>query len=397
MKKIENTEDFEMKATTLFGLEETLASELLKLGAKNIEPFKRGVSFTGDLGFMYKANLCLRTALKILVPKFKFTASSDKELYDQMKQIEWENYMKVDDTLAIDAVHNSEFFNHSLYIEQKTKDAICDRFREKQNARPSVDLNDPTLRIYVHIFKDQVSVSFDSSGNILFKRNYREDINEAPMKEVLAAGMVLLSGWQPHLPLIDGMCGSGTLAIEAALYANNIPAGIFRDGFGFMKWPNYDEELFNKIHEGAISKIKNSTPNILANDIDKLVIDIAKHNSTVAKVDDSIQFSNASFFDLKPDKPMGTILLNPPYDERMKQEDIVSFYKQIGDKLKKDFGGWSCWLITSNEDAMKSIGLRPSRRITLYNGSLECRLLKYEMYSGTKKIHKIKPKDNLDS
>ncbi len=387
-----------MKATTLFGLEEVLATELLKLGAKNIEPFKRGVSFTGDLGFMYKANLCLRTALKILVPKFKFTASSDKELYDNMKLIDWEKYMKVDDTLAVDAVHNSEFFNHSLYIEQKTKDAICDRFREKTDARPSVDLINPTLRIYVHIYKDEVSVSFDSSGTILYKRNYREDINDAPMKEVLAAGMVLLSGWQPHLPLIDGMCGSGTLAIEAALYANNIPAGIFREGFGFMSWPDYDEKLYDTIYEGAISKIKNSTPNILANDIDNKVLDIAKHNSTVAKVDDSISFSCASFFDLMPDKPMGTILLNPPYDERMKLDDIKSFYKQIGDKLKKDFSGWSCWLITSNEAAMHAIGLRPSRRITLFNGSLECRLLKFEMYAGTKKLHKIKPvDDNLDN
>ena len=387
-----------MKATTLFGLEEVLATELLKLGAKNILPFKRGVSFTGDLGFMYKANLCLRTALKILVPKFKFNASSDKELYDKMKEIEWEKYMKVSDSLAIDAVHNSEFFNHSLYIEQKTKDAICDRFREKTNARPDVDLIDPTLRIYVHIYKDEVSVSFDSSGAILFKRNYREDIDTAPMKEVLAAGMVLLSGWQPHLPLIDGMCGSGTLSIEAALYANNIPAGIFREGFGFMKWPNYDEALYETIYEAAISKIKNSTPNILANDIEKRVLEIAKHNSTVAKVDDSISFSCASFFDLMPDKPMGTILLNPPYDERMKHEDIVSFYKQIGNKLKKDFGGWTCWLITSNEAAMHAIGLRPSRRITLFNGSLECRLLKFEMYAGTKKLHKIKPAgDNLDN
>ncbi|MGZ3932304.1 MAG: THUMP domain-containing class I SAM-dependent RNA methyltransferase, partial [Bacteroidia bacterium] len=224
--------DYEMKATTLFGLEEVLSNELLKLGAKNIEPFKRGVSFTGDKGFMYKANLCLRTALKILVPLYKFKAANDKQLYDNIKEYPWENFIGVKNSIAIDAVHNSEFFNHSLYIEQKTKDAICDRFREKQNARPDVNLVSPDLRIYIHIFKDEVSVSLDSSGDILFKRGYREDIDKAPMKEVLAAGMVLLSGWQPHLPLIDGMTGSGTLAIESALYANNIPAGIFRKEFG---------------------------------------------------------------------------------------------------------------------------------------------------------------------
>lgn len=381
--------DYEMKATTLFGLEEMLAGELRKLGARDIEPFKRGVAFTGDKGFMYKANLCLRTALKVLVPLYKFKASSDKELYDNIKSYPWENLIGVKSSLAIDAVHNSTFFNHSLYIEQKTKDAICDRFREKQNARPNVDLVSPDLRIYVHIFRDEVNVSLDSSGDILFKRGYREDIDKAPMKEVLAAGMVLLSDWQPHLPLIDGMCGSGTLAIEAALFANNIPAGVFRKEFGFMRWKDYDDKLYDTIYESSISKIKNSTPNILAIDINDRILNIAKHNSTVAKVDDSIHFKHASFFDIKPDKPMGTILMNPPYDERIQHDDVIAFYKKIGDKLKKDFSGWTCWLITSNEEAMKAIGLRPTRRITLFNGSLECRLLKYEMYSGTKKVHKI--------
>lgn len=387
------TGDFEMKVTTFFGLEEVLASELLRLGGKNIEAFKRGVSVTGDHGFLYKVNLCSRIALRVLVPLYKFKAYNEHQLYSGIKEFAWENFMNVNDSLAIEGVLNSDNFTHSLYVEQKTKDAICDRFREREGKRPDVDLKHPTLRIYVHIFRDEVSVSLDSSGDILYKRGYREDINEAPIKEVLAAGIVMISNWQPHLPLIDGMCGSGTMAIEAALYANNIPAGIFRKEFGFMRWKNYDEKLFDTIHESSIKKIKENTPNILANDISDKSLNIAKHNVKVAKVDDSIRFSRMSFFDLKVDKPMGTVLLNPPYDERMKQEDIVSFYKQIGDKLKKDFSGWTAWIITSNLDAAKFIGLRPTRKIVLFNGSLECRLFKFEMYAGTKKVHKLQPKE----
>ncbi len=377
-----------MKATTFHGLEDVLAGELLKLGARDIVPFKRGVSFTGDKGFMYKANLCLRTALKVLVPIYSFNARDEHELYDKMKEYEWEELLSADDTLAINATVNSDEFNHSLYVSQKTKDAICDRFVDKFDVRPNVDLDRPTLRIYVHIFRNQVNVSLDSSGDSLFKRGYRVDIDTAPMKEVLAAGMVLLSNWQPHLPLIDGMCGSGTLGIEAALYANNIPPGVFREEFGFMKWHDFDKELWDKIYESSINRIKDDMPNIISSDIDSVPLEMAKRNGAVAKVDDVIQYQHISFFDLMPTKPHGTILLNPPYDERIKMEDTNAFYKQIGDKLKKDFGGWTCWIISSNMEAIKSIGLHPSKKLTLFNASLECKLLKYEMYSGSKKASK---------
>lgn len=377
-----------MKATTFHGLEDVLASELLKLGARDITPFKRGVSFTGDKGFMYKANLCLRTALKILVPIYSFTANNEHELYDKMKEYEWEELLNSDETLAINATVNSDEFNHSLYVSQKTKDAICDRFVDKFSVRPNVDLDRPTVRIYVHIFKNQVNVSLDSSGDSLFKRGYRVDIDTAPMKEVLAAGMVLLSNWQPHLPLIDGMCGSGTLGIEAALYANNIPPGVFREEFGFMKWHDYDKALWDTIYESSINRIKDDMPTIISCDIDSIPLEMAKRNGAVAKVDDVIQYEHQSFFDLMPTKPHGTILLNPPYDERIKMEDTNAFYKQIGDKLKKDFGGWTAWIISSNMEAIKSIGLHPSKKMTLFNASLECKLLKYEMYSGSKKASK---------
>ena len=377
-----------MKATTFHGLEDVLVNELMKLGARDIVPFKRGVSFTGDKGFMYKANLCLRTALKVLVPIYSFTANNEYELYDKMKEYEWEELLNTDDTLAINATVNSDEFNHSLYVSQKTKDAICDRFVDKFQVRPNVDLDRPTVRIYVHIFRNQVNVSLDSSGDSLFKRGYRVDIDTAPMKEVLAAGMVLLSNWQPHLPLIDGMCGSGTLGIEAALYANNIPPGVFREEFGFMKWHDYDKALWDTIYESCVNRIKDDMPNIISSDIDIVPLEMAKRNGAVAKVDDVIQYEHISFFDLMPTRPHGTILLNPPYDERIKMEDTNAFYKQIGDKLKKDFGGWTCWIISSNMEAIKSIGLHPSKKMTLFNASLECKLLKYEMYSGSKKASK---------
>jgi putative N6-adenine-specific DNA methylase len=389
LKDKKNTDhDFEMKATTFHGLEDVLVNELMKLGARDIVPFKRGVSFTGDKGFMYKANLCLRTALKVLVPIYSFTAENEHELYDNMKEYEWEELLNTDDTLAINATVNSDEFDHSLYISQKTKDAICDRFVEKFNVRPNVDLDRPTVRIYVHIFKNQVNVSLDSSGDSLFKRGYRVDIDTAPMKEVLAAGIVLLSNWQPHLPLIDGMCGSGTLGIEAALYANNIPPGVFREEFGFMKWHDFDKELWDTIYDSCINRIKDDMPTIISSDIEIIPLEMAKRNGGVAKVDDVIQYEHISFFDIMPTKPHGTILLNPPYDERIKMEDTNAFYKQIGDKLKKDFGGWTCWIISSNMEAIKSIGLHPSKKMTLFNASLECKLLKYEMYSGSKKASK---------
>lgn len=374
-----------MKATTFFGLEETLAAELLKLGAKDIVPFTRGVAFSGDMGFMYKANLCLRTALKILVPLFGFKAKNEQQLYDGIKSFHWEKYLSESDSLAIDASVNSDFFNHTLYVSQKAKDAICDRFREKTGRRPDVDLDHPTLRIYIHIYGDEVGVSLDSSGDTLFKRNYRVDIDKAPMKENLAAGIVMLSGWQPHLPLIDGMCGSGTMAIEAALWANNIPAGIFRKEFGFMKWRDYDETLYHTILDGAISRIKENEVHILANDISRPVLKKAEENIRTAKVEDVIKTSCMDFFDLKPGKQVGTLLLNPPYGERLEFEDITGFYKEIGNKLKKDFTGMNAWIISSHMDAIKSIGLKPSRRITLYNGQLECKLLKFELYGGSKK------------
>jgi putative N6-adenine-specific DNA methylase len=380
--------DFEMKVTTFFGLEEILAKELMQLGGKDIVPFKRGVSVVGDLGFLYKANLCLHTALKVIIPITKFTANNDVELYDAIKKIDWERFISNSDTIMIESVINSELFTHSQYVSQKVKDGIVDRFRDKTGIRPDVDLIHPSFKLYVHIYKNEVSLNLDSSGDPLYKRGYRSDINEAPMKEVLAAGLVKLSGWEKHLLLVDGMCGAGTIGIEAALWANNIPPGYYRNEFGFMRWRNFDEKTYETIHESSINKIKNDKVEIIANDIDAPTIKKAITNTKNAKVDDVVKCTNESFFDMKPPRQAGVVILNPPYGERMPVPEIEKLYKEIGDKLKKDFKGFSAWIITSSPEAVNSIGLRPSRRIHIFNGSLECRYLKFDLYDGSKKASK---------
>lgn len=380
--------DFEMKVTTFFGLEEILAKELQQLGGRQVTPFKRGASVVGDLGFLYKANLCLHTALKVLIPIGRFKAENDRELYDAIKLIEWEKFISISDTLMVESVLNSENFSHSQYVSQKVKDGIVDRFRDRMGRRPDVDLLRPTFRLYVHIFRDEVSLNIDSSGDPLYKRGYRADINDAPMKEVLAAGLVKLSGWEKHLLLIDGMCGAGTIAIEAALWANNIPPGYYRNNFGFMRWHNFDEAVYDRIFDSAISKIREDKVEIIANDIDGPTLKKAKSNTVNAKVDDVIQCTQESFFDLSPSRSGGVVILNPPYGERLPVAEIESLYKEIGNKLKKDFQNFNAWIITSSPEAIKSIGLKPSRKIQIYNGSLECRYLKFELYGGSKKASK---------
>lgn len=384
----QQTGDFEMKVTTFFGLEEILADELRRLGGKNILLFKRGVSVVGDLGFLYKANLCLHTALKVIVPVCKFNANNEHQLYDAIKTIEWEKFISNSETLMVESVLNSDVFTHSQFVSQKVKDGIVDRFREKTGQRPNVDLLRPDFKLYVHIFRNEISLHIDSSGDPLYKRGYRSDINEAPMKEVLAAGLVKLSGWEKHLLLIDGMCGAGTIGIEAALWANNIPPGYYRNDFNFMRWQNFNEKNYDIIFESAINKIKEDKVEIIANDIDSHTLKKAITNTKNAKVDDAVNCTNQSFFDIKPSRAGGVVILNPPYGERLPVAEIEGMYKEIGNKLKKDFQNFNAWIITSSPEAIKSIGLRPSRKIQIYNGSLECRYLKFELYGGSKKAVK---------
>lgn len=386
------SEDFQMIAKTMFGLEEILAAELLKLGAREIEPLNRAVSFVGDKGFMYKANLCLRTALKILKPIATFKMHDEIDLYKKISKIPWEEYLTVDDSIVVDSVLNSEVFTHTQFISQKTKDAIVDRFREKFEKRPSVDKDNPDLRINIHVFNHDCTVSLDSSGESLHKRGYKVDVNKAPMNEVLAAGLVMMSGWEKHRHFVDPMCGTGTLLIEAALWANNIPPGYYRDEFAFERWKDFDKELFDMIYNAAIAKIKNDVQNIRGGDASRNVIRIAKNNVLEAKLEDTIRLEVADFENFQPDEGRGVVIMNPPYGERMNKDDSEALYKSIGDTLKKNFNGYDAWIISSNMEALKNVGLRPSRKIKLFNGALECRFMKYEMYSGTKKIHKLKEK-----
>jgi putative N6-adenine-specific DNA methylase len=395
MDKEEETEDFKMIAKTFLGLEDTLAQELLRLGARDVEAHNRAVSFVGDKGFMYKANLNLRTALRILKPIFSFEVSNEESLYREINNYAWEDLLSADDTLAVDSVLNTDLFTHSQYISQKTKDAVVDRFRSKFDKRPSVDLTNPTIRINVFVSANTCYVSLDSSGYSLHKRGYRENVGEAPINEVLAAGLIMMSGWEPHKPLIDPMCGSGTFLIEAALIANNIPPGYYRESFGCMTWKDFDKELWDRILENSINKIKNHDyVKIIGCDADRAMAEKASDNVKQSKVDDVVKVIHSSFEDFTPPEQKGVLIMNPPYGERLKIEEITEFYKKIGDTLKGKYEGYDAWIISSSPEGFKSVGLRPSRKITVFNGPLECRFMKFEMYRGTKKLHKIRPLDS---
>jgi len=393
---VEKGNDIKMMAKTIFGLEQTLADELLRLGAKDVEIHNRAVGFTGDLGFLYKANLCLRTALRVLVPIETITVFNEKSLYEAIQSIDWEKYMNVTDTLSIDTVLNSDLFTHSQYVSQKAKDAIVDQFRTKYAERPSVDLDKPTIKINLHIFKDVCTVSLDSSGDSLHKRGYRDKTNLAPINEVLAAGLVMLSGWDKRTNFIDPMCGSGTILVEAALYANNIPPGYFRENFGFMRWNKFmpfDEALWDVIFDAAINKITNHEQTIIGGELSPNVAKKAKENIKLAKVDDVVSIRNCDMKDFDVPPGRGVVIINPPYGERMVKDNIEELYKMMGDTFKKKFAGYNCWILSSNLDAFKHVGLRPTRKITLYNGQLECKFMKFEIYEGTKKVHKLERKE----
>ncbi|MGZ3863764.1 MAG: THUMP domain-containing class I SAM-dependent RNA methyltransferase [Bacteroidia bacterium] len=373
--------DFKMIATTFFGLEEVLAAELLKLGAKNVDVHNRAVSFYGDEGFMYKANICLRTALRVLKPITTATVRNEDELYDEVNKLDWSRFMHVDQTLAVTAVLNTENFNHNHYVGQKCKDAIVDQFREKTGKRPSVDKDNPDFSLYVFIFKDEVSLMLDSTGIPLYKRGYRVDTNLAPLNECLAAGMVFLSGWDTRTPLYDPMCGAGTILIEAALIAANVPPGYFRQGYCFKNWPGFDEELYEKIYETCVNKISDNSPEILGTDISPNVLKKARENAESANVADMITFKNADFFDTEYGlQKRYTIITNPPYGERMNKDELFALYKKTGDTFKHKYKGSTAWIISSNLEAFKHVGLKTKRKIALYNGGLECKFCKYELY-----------------
>lgn len=374
-----------MLAKTLFGFEPLLARELRNLGAMDVREGVRSVSFTGDTGFMYKANLSLRTAIKILKPFRSFKVSSEEELYREIQKIDWEKFLGPEESLAIDATVHSEKFTHSKYIALKTKDAIVDQFREKFGKRPDVDLDHPTIRINIHIEKEFCTVSLDSSGESLHKRGYKSATNIAPINEVLAAGMLLHSGWDGQCDFLDPMCGSGTILIEAAMIACNIPPNLNRKEFAFEKWKDWDEDLFEKIEASVLSKVRDYHFTIRGFDTALSAVHKAKDNVDNARLSDFIKIEQQDFFSSsKSGERHLHMVFNPPYGERL-EIDMPEFYRSIGDTLKQNYPGTDAWFITSNLEAIKHVGLRPSRKIKLFNGSLESRLVKYQVYSGSKK------------
>lgn len=383
MNKNKNTSQFVAK--TLFGLENVLSEELKNLGAEDIRILQRAVSFTGNKKLMYEANLKLRTALRILKRVYSFKATTDSELYKKVQDVYWDKFFDETATIAVDSAVSSDYFTHSQFVSQRVKDAIADQFREKTGKRPSVDLENPGFRINIHIYRDDCTLSLDSSGNSLHKRGYRLQMSEAPLSEVLAAGMILLSGWDGKKTFIDPMCGSGTILIEAALFASHIPPGIFREHFGFMNWRDYDNQLWKKTVDDSKEKISLFPGKIAGADISEDAIAIARKNIRNAEFDDDIKLEISGFEKFDPPQEGGVVIMNPPYGERIKQEDILSFYKMIGNTLKQKYSGYDAWILSANLDALKFVGLHPSRKITLMNGPLECKFQKYGIYEGSRK------------
>ena len=360
-------ENFDMVAKTLFGFEPVLARELRHLGAQNIKEGVRNVRFRGDKGFMYKANLALRTAIKILVPVHTFKVSDEDDFYRKLRKIEWEVYLDEKKTFAINSVVHSDNFTNSHYVSLKGKDAIVDHFRDKTGDRPSIDLRHPDVLFNIHIQKEQCTLSLDSSGESLHKRGYKSDTNIAPINEVLAAGLILLSGYDGSQHFIDPMCGSGTILIEAAMIANNIPVNINRVEFAFEKWMDFDQELFQIIHDSLLKKVRNATKEIIGYDKAPSAIRKAKNNILNASLEDFINVEKMDFFQSKKRVEGKAILLfNPPYGERI-SIDVPVFYGKIGDVLKQEYEDTDAWFITSDFNVgLKNVGLRTSKKIKLF-------------------------------
>ncbi len=375
---------FPLIAKTVSGLEDVLTHELETLGATDIMKLNRAVSFTADAEMMYRINYACRTALRILKPLFHFEILEQKDLYEHIYEFPWENYLDAEHSISIDAVISYTVFTNSQFVAQRSKDAIVDRLREKFGKRPSVDLENPDLKINVHLFKDSCTVALDSSGQSLHRRGYRKSTGPAPINEVLAAGLVKLSEWDTTVPLFDPMCGSGTLLIEAAMLAKNMPAGYFREAWGFMKWRDFDAALWEKVKEDCRTQISAVKLNIHGSDRAERAIESARENLRFTGLYDDISVEVGSFEESTPPFESGFIISNPPYDERLKIEDSLVFYKMIGDTLKRKYAGYTAWFISSDLESIKFIGLRPSRRIPVFNGPLECRFVKFEMFAGKK-------------
>ena len=393
-------EEFKMIGKTMFGLEEILAEELRECGAKNIEILTRAVAFTGDMRVLYKANYTCRTALAILKPFAEFEANDPEELYSQVNKIKWEKIIDVDCTFMIDSTTSGEYFTHSYYAALKTKDAIVDRFRKMFGQRPSIDTEHADYKFDLHIRDNKVTLLMNSSGDSLHKRGYRQAVGIAPINEVLAAGMIKLSGWKCDCHFMDPMCGSGTILIEAAMLANNIPAQYYRsDNFAFRRWKEFNMGIWKSVKEAEDRKIGQNDFDfeIWGNDIDMKVLEQAEKNLEFTKLHKDVMLYHGSFEDQDAPEGRCMIITNPPYGERIKVEYLNDLYTKLGNTFKNKYGSdCEVWLITSDMDAIKHVGLKPSKKIQLFNGSLDCRYLKYELFEGSFKDYKTQQSAEKD-
>jgi putative N6-adenine-specific DNA methylase len=380
------TQNFPMLAKTFEGLEDILSEELVELGAVNVVPQKRAVSFEGDNKILYKANYACRFALRILKPIYSFKAATEDLLYKGAGEIEWWKQFNIHQTFSIDAVvNNAPNFKNSMYASVRVKDAIADQFREKYGERPSVSKENPDFRISVHISGHDVTVSLDSSGESLHRRGYRAMDHIAPINEVLAAALVKLSGWDQKSNLVDPMCGSGTILIEAGLQLQNIPTGYWRKHYAFQNWKDFDNALWGDVRESFRTSIKRPTIKLRGCDIKPRSIEQARENIRAAGLQRIITVEQSDFRDFMPPDGGGFLITNPPYGERISVEDIDTLYKEFGDKLKRDFNGYTAWVISSGVDALKAIELHSSKKLTLFNGALQCKFQKYDIYEGSMK------------
>ena len=388
--------EFEMIAKTFRGLEEVLATELVNMGANNVQLQRRAVSFTGDKALMYKVNLGSRTASRILKPILAFDASNPDEVYDQVKKINWSDYMDVDSTFAIDSTVFSEAFRHSKFVAYRVKDAIADWFMEKMERRPSVRLDGAQILINIHIAEQKCTLSLDSSGESLHKRGYRVAQTEAPLNEALAAGMLLMADWKGQSNFVDPMCGSGTLLIEAALIALNIPPGIYRSSFAFEKWKDFDQELFDTLYNDDSGE-RPFNFKIYGSDNSPRAIKIAEQNVKSTGLGKHIELQVMPVQKLEAPSENCMIVTNPPYGERITSDDIYGLYAALGTTVKHKFAGSTVWVISSHEECLDKIGLKPSERIRLLNGSLDCWYCRYDIFAGKRNDFVAKKYNNLDN
>lgn len=370
-------------AKTYAGLEQILKEELEQLGAENCRIGTRAVEFEGDMSMLYRANYFCRFALRILWNVHQFTFRDNNQFYEEIYKYPAEEIMSVHNTLAFNVTMSGNMFKTPLYAALLAKDAVCDRFREKFDERPSVNKDNPDIQFNIHIFNNNAALYLDASGESLHKRGYRVSSHPAQISEVVAAAMVKLSGWKHDCDLIDPMCGSGTILIEAAMSALNIPAGFYREKYGFFNWKNFDRRFWEKIVNEA--DIKDDVPiNFYGSDISTRFIGMAKANVQKARLSDFVRLQRCAMSESAPKRTPAYLIFNPPYGERLDMEDIEDFYKQIGNSLKQKFAGCTAFLISSNMEAVKRIGLHPSKKTTLYNGALECKFLRYDLYAGSK-------------